>query len=274
VLFSLRSAESRPASRSAPSSAEVATALGGNARTTSPRPAGSSVSRGCTRCRSRRATRWRMTEPPTALLTTNPARGPGPPARLATCTTSRGRPLLRPRRTTRAKSSRWVSRDAAGSTGTAGSSGETHATLDAARCDDGAAGPGPHPQPETMRARPAAVVRLKGALALAHGRLSCSAARTDRHWSSPHHPETLKLRTVVMLVPRASPGARASRRTYGNAARSRQVQTRSTPSLRKALIGGQTRGRRAPARRRPDRWARRRARFRSGPVLWGARRCC
>lgn len=37
---------------------------------------------------------------------------------------------------------------------------------------DGAAGPGVHPLPETMRPGPFAVVRLVGALALAHGRLS------------------------------------------------------------------------------------------------------
>ena len=40
--------------------------------------------------------------------------------RRPTCTTSRARPLRRPRRMTSANSSRWVSRDAAGNTGTAG----------------------------------------------------------------------------------------------------------------------------------------------------------
>jgi hypothetical protein len=37
---------------------------------------------------------------------------------------------------------------------------------------DRTAGPGTHAQPEPVRPRPAAVVRLEGALALAHGRIS------------------------------------------------------------------------------------------------------
>ena len=52
-----------------------ASAAGGSARTTSRAPGGRLASRGRTRWRSRRATRWRTTEPPTALLTTKPARG-------------------------------------------------------------------------------------------------------------------------------------------------------------------------------------------------------
>jgi hypothetical protein len=75
-----------------------------------------------TRWRSRRVTRCRVTEPPTARLTTNPARagasGSGEFA-VERCTTSRGRPARRPRRTAEANSSRWVSREPAGSTGAA-----------------------------------------------------------------------------------------------------------------------------------------------------------
>jgi hypothetical protein len=48
------------------------------------------------------------------------------------------------------------------------SGGEPLAALAAAGGDDGATGPRPHPQPEPVRLRAAAVVRLEGALALAH----------------------------------------------------------------------------------------------------------
>jgi hypothetical protein len=48
------------------------------------------------------------------------------------------------------------------------SGGEPLAALAAPRGNDGATGAGAHPQPEAVRARPTAVVRLEGALALAH----------------------------------------------------------------------------------------------------------
>jgi hypothetical protein len=71
-----------------------------------------------------------------------------------------------------ANSSGRVSRKPAGSTGAGGSGREPLAALTAATGENRAPGPGAHPQPETVRTRPAAVVRLESALALAHGRLS------------------------------------------------------------------------------------------------------
>ena len=70
------SAVSSAASRSRASVAEVAAAAGGSARSTSAGAGRQPVSRAATRARSRRTTVWRTTEPPTALLTTNPARAP------------------------------------------------------------------------------------------------------------------------------------------------------------------------------------------------------
>jgi hypothetical protein len=102
------------------------------------------------------------------LLTTNPARGATTPSPLCRCTTRRARAPRRPRRMTDANSSRCVSRDATGSTGTRRSGGEPLAALATAGGDDGATGARAHPQPEPVLARPAAVVRLEGALALAH----------------------------------------------------------------------------------------------------------
>src|SRR3954447_26617173 len=49
-----------------------------------------------------------------------------------------------------------------------GSGRELFAALAATGGDDGAPRAGPHAQPEPVRARAAAVVRLEGALALAH----------------------------------------------------------------------------------------------------------
>lgn len=123
-----------------------------------------------------------MTAPPTALLTTKPARagGTGPPASCGSvrrepavprkrCTTRSGRPALRPRRTAVAKSSRRLSRCSEGSTswtcGQAASGRQAGAALGAAVRDDRATGTRPHPQPETVGLGAAAVVRLEGALA-------------------------------------------------------------------------------------------------------------
>src|SRR3569832_1815752 len=79
---------------------------------------------------------------------------------------------------TDANSSRCVSRAAAGSIGARRSGGAPLAALAAAGGDDGSTCARAHPEPEPVLARPAAVVRLEGALALAH----FSALRVDnRH---------------------------------------------------------------------------------------------
>ncbi len=133
------------------------------------------------RWRSLRFTRLRTTAPPTALLTTKPARAGGalPPDAcgslsplvrpLRKCTTRSGRPALRPRRTAAAKSSRRLSRCSVGSTSwtlRSGCSGrQAGATLAAAGRENRAAGTGAHTQPEAVGLRAAAVVRLEGALA-------------------------------------------------------------------------------------------------------------
>ncbi len=64
------------------------------------------------------------------------------------------------------------SREHWSATGESGS--QRTAALAAAAGDDGAAGAGPHPQPETMDPGPTPVVRLEGALALGHDCLSSS----------------------------------------------------------------------------------------------------
>ena len=75
-----------------------------------------------------------------------------------------GRPARRPDRTTVVKSGRRRRRACAGST----SGGELVATLAATAREDGAAGPGAHPQPEAVALGPATVVRLERALTLCH----------------------------------------------------------------------------------------------------------
>ncbi len=206
-----------PASRSSPSSADVASAAGGNARTTTMAPAGSTPSLGARRWRNRRLTRWRTTDPPTALLTTSPARGAPSAVGQWRWITSLDRPLRRPRRRTATNSSRRVSRDPAGSTGPAGSGGEPLAALATTGRDDGAARAGTHAQPEAVRAGPAAVVGLEGALALAHGRLSWSTAMPEQavadhscgwfgQWCSAparpgHHPRRTTTHTMAALDP-------------------------------------------------------------------------
>ena len=114
------------APRSASSSAEVAPAAGGRARTTTALPGESCASRARSRWRSRRLTVVRTTAPPTERETTTPARaGPSPcstpdlTATVCTCTTSRrpGDPARRPRRTVARKSRLLLRRWEAGSTG-------------------------------------------------------------------------------------------------------------------------------------------------------------
>ncbi len=120
----LPSSRSRAASRSRASCSWDASPEPGNARTTTRLPGGSTDRRSRTRWRSCRFTRVRTTAPPTALLTTKPARagkalspgacGSGSPLRM--WTTRSGRPALRPRRTAAANSSRRLSRCSVGST--------------------------------------------------------------------------------------------------------------------------------------------------------------
>jgi hypothetical protein len=108
-------------SRSSPSAELLAPADAGSARTTTRAPAGSAVNRDRIRCRNRRCTRCRVTEPPTVRPTTKPTLGPASgevsatPGR-ARCTTTEPQVARRPRRTAVAKSSRRVSRAPAGST--------------------------------------------------------------------------------------------------------------------------------------------------------------
>jgi hypothetical protein len=197
-----RSARSTSAARLA----ESAVAEAGNARTTSRVPGGSWSRRSRSTCRSRRVTRCRTTDPPTALLTTKPTRGPGwPPAGeepsagtrsrpldattpagpadagadgetapvgwsgSRACITTSVRPNRRPRRITSAKSPGAVSRAAAGSTARRARSGrQLLPALAAPRGQNRPTGASPHSKPEAMGPRTAAVVRLKGALALGH----------------------------------------------------------------------------------------------------------
>ena len=115
-------------SRSSPSAALLAPADDGSARTTTSDPAGRVANRDRMRWRNRRCTRCRTTDPPTVRPTTNPTLGPSvaltagltgagvsvAPTR-ARCTTTEPRAARRPRCTPVAKSSRRVSRAAAGS---------------------------------------------------------------------------------------------------------------------------------------------------------------
>src|SRR5690606_28847171 len=102
----------RAASRSRASSAWSASPAPGSARTTTRLPGGSWSTRPRIRWRSLRFTLLRTTAPPTALLTTKPARvggalspgACGSVAPLRRCTTRCWRPARRPRRTAIAKS--------------------------------------------------------------------------------------------------------------------------------------------------------------------------
>lgn len=111
-----RAAPARARSRSCPSSALVAPAAGGSARTTSREPAGSAPSRGATSPRRRRLTRFRSTAPPTAFDTTKPTvvALAGVPA--SRWTTTRRADPRRPRRTVEVKSTCRRMRCLAGST--------------------------------------------------------------------------------------------------------------------------------------------------------------
>ena len=84
-----RSRRAPLAQRGAQTGVEVVAELGGRRRSRRREGAddeqgyrrAAPASRAPTRCRSRRATRWRTTDFPTALLTTNPARGAAAPSR-------------------------------------------------------------------------------------------------------------------------------------------------------------------------------------------------
>lgn len=160
------------ASRSAPSSRKDRPAATGCARTTSRVPGANKGSRSATRCWRRRRTWLRTIAPPTPRPTTKPARGEESvvaAGSLYTWTTRSGRPLRRPRRTASANSGRRRSREATGSTRTPllpGASGRQFGATLAAPCrEDRPACAGAHAQPEPVRLRTTAVVRLKGALA-------------------------------------------------------------------------------------------------------------
>ncbi|MDT7714889.1 MAG: hypothetical protein QOH09_881 [Pseudonocardiales bacterium] len=173
-------------SRSSPSAALLAPADDGSARTTTSDPAGRVANRDRMRWRNRRCTRCRTTAPPTVRPTTNPTLGPSvaltagltgagvsvAPTR-ARCTTTEPRAARRPRCTPVAKSSRRVSRAAAGSNARyparEGLGRQLDATLAAPGRQDRAPGAGTHAQPEPVGPRAATVVRLERTLALAHG---------------------------------------------------------------------------------------------------------
>jgi hypothetical protein len=169
-------------SRSSPSAALLAPADGGSARTTTSDPAGRDPNRDRMRWRNRRCTRCRTTDPPTVRPTTNPTLGSGValtgsgvsvlPAR-ARCTTTEPRAARRPRCTPVAKSSRRVSRAAAGSNARYPAreclGRQLNATFAAPGRQDRAPGAGPHAQPEPVGPGAATVVRLERTLALAHG---------------------------------------------------------------------------------------------------------
>jgi hypothetical protein len=159
------------ASRSRPSRAESAMAASGSARTTTPDPDSSAASLVAICARSRRTTRCRTTLPPTERPTTNPTRGGPSLSPRWRCTTRHPRRAREPERTTALKSDERRIRLAGDSTQIADEcrlGRQFAATLAAASGDDGAAGTRTHAQPEAVRLSPAAVVRLKGALA--HGR--------------------------------------------------------------------------------------------------------
>jgi len=109
------SRRSSAVSKSAASTAKDADPAAGLARTTSAAASGNDESRSRTRCLSRRFTRFRVTDPPTALLTTNPTlawASTATSAGTARCSTRVLVPARRPRRTVCAKDwlevSRWL----------------------------------------------------------------------------------------------------------------------------------------------------------------------
>lgn len=114
-----------------------------------------------------------------------------------TCTTRRDRPDRRPRRTTRLKSWLRVRRAAAGSTVRRRSGGQLLTTPAATSGHDRAAGPGAHAQPEPVGLGPLTIVRLIGALALAHGRFSRLLQAQNGHSGSVRYPPPARLRSPL-----------------------------------------------------------------------------
>jgi hypothetical protein len=105
---------------------------------------------------------------PTDFPTTNPTCAPPVPGDgTINEATSVPAPQRRPSRATEANSARVRMRAGRGSTERAAraSGGELAATLAPASSEDRAPRAGPHPEPEAVRLRAPAVVRLKGALA-------------------------------------------------------------------------------------------------------------
>ena len=213
-------ARASAASRSAPSSTNEDVAAAGNARTTIREPAGRSASLLATKWRSCRRTRLRTTAGPTARATTKPARGwASHAAATSKWTTSLERPDRRPRRTVSAKSERRRSRDAFDSMAIrddAWSGGQRLTALAPPGRDDCPAGTGAHPQPEAMRLRAAAVVRLESPLA--HSRAPSgdrfgSSGRPEAR-STPHAPSSQASRSAV-IAKRVAPAGHKNLLRYG-----------------------------------------------------------
>jgi hypothetical protein len=166
-------------SSSAARSAWRAVAARGLARTTNRLPAGSDPRYLRARCLSRRRTLLRTTAPPTLRLTTKPTRaGSSWPAWQSRCPETRCLPARRPPRIARVKSERRRIRDAAGSIGghrrasaplqapgSRRSDTDPRAPLTAPCGKYRAPRAGPHAQPEPVRLRAMAVVRLERTLA-------------------------------------------------------------------------------------------------------------
>jgi hypothetical protein len=91
------------------------------------------------------------------------------------------------------------------------SGGQALAPLEAPSGDDRAAGTRPHAQPEAVRLRPAAVVRLEGALA--HVRLSVAYWRVGQGWTGP----CVAGRRLPAVVPRTM-GHRCTALTWRDSA--------------------------------------------------------
>ena len=194
------------ASKSCLNSALDAEDADGKARTINELPGGRVPSRSRTTCRSRRATRCRITEFPTALLTTKPTRAwslvwttSGESAGNTTCTTIRRPAARRPCLVTCRKSSLRVSRAVAGSTVPVASGRQVGAALASASGENRTAGTSAHAQAETVGLRPAAIVRLEGALA--HGRISrsrlCRRRARETRPSLTRDPLRLRTRRTV-----------------------------------------------------------------------------
>jgi hypothetical protein len=225
----------RPASRSPANCADDDPAAAGRTRTTRRAPAGSWGSRAATRCRSWRRIRLRTTAPPTARLTTKPARAPaaGDVASAAGTdgrsrwTTSRGRPARRPRRTAAVKSGRCRSRDAAGSISdrriVATSGRQALTALPATRGKNGATGTSAHAQAEAVGLRAAAIVRLERALAHSgapeRNRYGRSTGRKRLTWWENAAQHDVEERSVIGRVPHNSSQAhvvqQVTRTSYG-----------------------------------------------------------